>query len=50
MRITQRPLQLLQGDVRVLMDQFDQEVVVGRQPSMTGVAWVLGGGYTMARG
>ena len=42
MRIRQSPLKFLERDVWVLMDQLDQKVMVGGEPSITGVARVIG--------
>ena len=44
MGMLQRALQFFQRNVRVLMDQFDQEIVEGRQAATPGLAAVRGGG------
>ena len=43
MCIGQGPLQLAERDVRVLMDQLDEKIVVRSQPPMSGIARVVGG-------
>src|SRR6056297_131834 len=42
MCIGQGPLQLPECDVRVLMDQLDEKIVVRSQPPMSGIARVVG--------
>ena len=42
MRIRQSTLKFLERDVWVLMDQLDQKVMVEGEPSITGVARVIG--------
>ena len=42
MRIRKSTLKFLERDVWVLMDQLDQKVMVGGEPSITGVARVIG--------
>ena len=43
-RVNKRALQFLERDVRILMDQLDQKVMVRGKPSMTCVARVRGRG------
>ena len=43
MRIGQGALQLLERDVGIVVDQFDEKIVVGCQTTKSGVARIIGG-------